>query len=138
MNWGFHIKNLREARRMTQPELAEMSGLTRSHIGNIERGVYKSYKPETLKKLAFGLGIPIKDLISEIFEIQEVEEKPEYLLERLRKSILARNILDIEDPDFELKSFLINDWNELDEEERDWIRRTISMVKENKKKPPLL
>jgi len=52
MNWGYYIKILREEARLTQQELADKSGLKRSHYSNIESGRYKAIKPEVLRKIA--------------------------------------------------------------------------------------
>ncbi|HUU64660.1 MAG TPA: helix-turn-helix transcriptional regulator [Dehalococcoidales bacterium] len=67
MNWGYYIKKLRLEARMTQSELERKSGLKRSHISNIERGVYKTYKPEIIERLAQGLGKTTKEIIDCIY-----------------------------------------------------------------------
>jgi len=85
MNWGFHIKRLRESKHLTQGELAQRSGLTRSHISQIERGAYKSFKEETLERLARALEMDVGTLTSEIYgSPTPIREKPEELLERFR------------------------------------------------------
>lgn len=86
MNWGYYIKQLREEAGITQQQLAVKSGVKRPHISNIERGVYKTYKPEILDRLAYGLGKNTRDLIDYIYRQWErpIQETSEQILERLR------------------------------------------------------
>ena len=85
MNWGHHIKRLREEKHFTQAELASRSGLKRSHISQIERGAYKSVKESTLNKLAIALDTSVEVLTREIYGNvgeREIKETPEQILER--------------------------------------------------------
>ena len=43
---------------MTQAQLAERSGVPRSHLGKIERGVIDDPRPDTLRRLAAALDLP--------------------------------------------------------------------------------
>ncbi|MBN1366622.1 MAG: helix-turn-helix transcriptional regulator [Dehalococcoidales bacterium] len=56
-NWGKIIKQLRQESGLTQLELAERSGIKRSHISQIERSKYRSCRRPTIKRLATGLEI---------------------------------------------------------------------------------
>ena len=51
------LKELREKRKMTQEELANTSGVSRTTIANIERGVETSTTIGTIAKLAEALGV---------------------------------------------------------------------------------
>ncbi len=51
------LKELRERRKMTQEELANASGVSRTTIANIERGVETSTTIGTIAKLAEALGV---------------------------------------------------------------------------------
>lgn len=74
MNWGYYIGKLIEEAGLTQQQIAERSGLKRAHISNIVRGVYKTYKPETIANLAKGLGKTTKEIIDYIYDRET--EKP--------------------------------------------------------------
>jgi len=65
VNWGLRIKQLREERHLTQGELAERSGISRSYLSQIEIGRYKSFRGDTLTKLAKGLELSISTLLGE-------------------------------------------------------------------------
>jgi transcriptional regulator with XRE-family HTH domain len=48
---------------MTQAELAEASGVERSHLAKIERGEVIEPRPGTLRRLADALGVEVLDVI---------------------------------------------------------------------------
>ena len=60
---GFKIKEVREEKGMTQNELAEKSGVTRSIINGLETGRVTTTTTNTLKKIADAL----EKKVSEIF-----------------------------------------------------------------------
>jgi transcriptional regulator with XRE-family HTH domain len=61
MKFGQHLKHLRHQRRLTQEDMADMTGLSVDLISNIERGINApSFK--TLEKLAEALAIPVSAL----------------------------------------------------------------------------
>ena len=49
---GYKIKELREAMKMTQEELAEKSGVSRGTISALENGIDRTTTSKTLGKLA--------------------------------------------------------------------------------------
>jgi predicted ATPase/transcriptional regulator with XRE-family HTH domain len=51
------LRRLREARSLTQEELAERSGLTAKAVGALERGERRRPYPHTVRSLAVGLGL---------------------------------------------------------------------------------
>ena len=52
---GYKIKELREAMKMTQEELAEKSGVSRGTISALENGIDRTPTSKTLVKLAQAL-----------------------------------------------------------------------------------
>ena len=60
---GTAIRNLRQALRLTQEELAKQVGVTQGYIGHLERGLKKNPSLLTLKKLARALGVPVTELL---------------------------------------------------------------------------
>lgn len=62
------LKEYRLKRKMTQAELAEKSGVSRTTIVHLERGSAKVTKTDTLMKLATALNAGVK----EIFFIKNV------------------------------------------------------------------
>ena len=58
---GKKIQGLRKDSRLTQEKLAEMTGLDRTYISDIERGV-RNPSLKSLQKLAVALKISISDL----------------------------------------------------------------------------
>jgi transcriptional regulator with XRE-family HTH domain len=54
------IKGLREARGLSQEELAELVGTKQSGISRIERSDYSTWKVETLRKLARAFGVRLR------------------------------------------------------------------------------
>ena len=52
---GYKIKELREAMKMTQEELAEKSGVSRGTISALETGIDRTTTSKTLVKLAQAL-----------------------------------------------------------------------------------
>jgi len=61
---GLNIVIIREKRGLTQEELAEITGLHRAYIGQIERAE-KNIGLKNLAKIAKGLNVNIGDLLDE-------------------------------------------------------------------------
>jgi XRE family transcriptional regulator, regulator of sulfur utilization len=59
---GANVRAARKAKRLSQDELADKSGLHRAHIGEIERGE-TNVTVLTLKILADSLGVTLSDLV---------------------------------------------------------------------------
>jgi transcriptional regulator with XRE-family HTH domain len=59
---GLNITILRERKGLTQEQLAELAGLHRAYIGQIERGE-KNIGLRNLEKIAKGLNVPVKTLL---------------------------------------------------------------------------
>jgi transcriptional regulator with XRE-family HTH domain len=60
-DFGARLRALREARGLTQRQLADRTGLDAGHIGMLETNKYEP-RAETKRKLAQGLGVPPQDL----------------------------------------------------------------------------
>lgn len=59
---GYKIKEIREAQRLTQEELAEKSGVSRATISAMENGVDRNTASKTLLRLARALGVTIDQI----------------------------------------------------------------------------
>lgn len=59
-------KEIREGKRLTQNELAEKSGVSRSIICGLETGRTKTTTTKTLFKIAEVLNVSINDLFSRV------------------------------------------------------------------------
>lgn len=82
-----NLRRLREARRITQTELAEKSGLSRVAYRNIETG--KSVpRVRTLEAIAAALRVPLAQLVAPAQELKAVRFRSNKNL-RLRAQILA-------------------------------------------------
>ena len=59
---GFNIRRIREERNLSQEELADLAGLHRAYIGQIERGE-KNIGLKNLEKIAKALNVSMKVLL---------------------------------------------------------------------------
>lgn len=62
---GNRIKALRQAKGVTQDQLAELAGLNRAHLYRLENGK-QSMTLRTLKIIADTLGVRVRDLIGKL------------------------------------------------------------------------
>lgn len=69
------LKELREARVLTQRELANMAGISTKTLNDVERFRVRAH-PKTLRKLAAALGVPPTTL-AEHMQARKPEEKPQ-------------------------------------------------------------
>ncbi len=60
---GHRLKRLREARGLTQADLAKRAGLHRVYVTQLEIGVKTNPTLDTLQRLAKALRIPIPELL---------------------------------------------------------------------------
>lgn len=60
---GYRIKEVREAKNMTQEELSEASGVSRGTISALENGTSRATTTKTLMSIARALGVSIEALI---------------------------------------------------------------------------
>ncbi len=61
-DFGLALRNARKQRNMSQDQFAEATGLHRTHISLIERGL-REPNLETLVKLSRGLGVAPAEMI---------------------------------------------------------------------------
>ena len=59
---GYRIKDLREQQNMTQEELSEKSGVSRTTISSLENGTERATTTKTLLKIANALGATVDQL----------------------------------------------------------------------------
>lgn len=59
---GRAIRETRQAKGLTQDQVADLAGLNRSHVGEIERGE-ANVTIQTLKTLADTLGVTVSDFV---------------------------------------------------------------------------
>lgn len=59
---GYRIKEIREAKNMTQEELSEKSGISRVTISGLENGTERNTTSKTLVKIAAALGVTIDQI----------------------------------------------------------------------------
>jgi XRE family transcriptional regulator, master regulator for biofilm formation len=60
---GDKIKNMREKRGLTIIELSTISGISKSYLSSIERGIQKNPSIQVLNKLSDALGISSNQLL---------------------------------------------------------------------------
>ncbi len=77
---GDRLRAIREAKRLSQDDIKERSGLKHSHISRVEHG-HTVPSVETLEKLAHALEVPLYQLF------YEGEERPKLL--HLTKRVTA-------------------------------------------------
>jgi len=61
--FGKHIRRLRNEKHLTQEGLANLSGLSRQYIGDVERGV-RNISLINLEKIAKAFGISLSQLFN--------------------------------------------------------------------------
>ena len=59
---GYKIKEIREAKGITQEELARSSGISRVTISGLENGTERATTTKTLTALANALGVPVEQI----------------------------------------------------------------------------
>ncbi|WP_367391884.1 helix-turn-helix domain-containing protein [Lewinella sp. LCG006] len=100
-NWiGNEVSKLRRKKRLSQAKLAELTGLSRSSVSNIEKGRQQS-PLHVLWQIAEVLGVPITDIIPTNNEhettlddlIGKVDQMPD--LDELGKEKLSEFLKDL-------------------------------------------
>jgi transcriptional regulator with XRE-family HTH domain len=57
MSFGAEVKRLREAKPLTQQQLADMIGVNQSFVAKLERGTATRFGADTLYRLCDALGV---------------------------------------------------------------------------------
>ncbi|TWM32548.1 HTH-type transcriptional repressor RghR [Bacillus paralicheniformis] len=63
-NFGYHLRQLRERKKLTVNQLAMYSGVSSAGISRIENGKRGVPKPATIRKLADALKVPYEELMA--------------------------------------------------------------------------
>lgn len=61
--FGLHLKEIRSANGITQEKLAELSGLSRQYIGDVERGT-RNISLMNIYKIATALKLTLSELLT--------------------------------------------------------------------------
>lgn len=59
---GYRIKEIRELKKMSQEELAQKSGVSRTTISNLENDTDRTTMISTLQKIARALGVTVDQI----------------------------------------------------------------------------
>jgi len=102
---GDKILQLMDNLGLTQAELSRRTRLPAATISRIASGQRSNPRLETLERIAGALSVPV-----------------DYLCDK------GRQFDELLDPEIEL--FFSGEWHCLPEDEKDWVRRTIRMVRE--------
>lgn len=70
------VREYRNRKKLTQKQLAELSGVSKSYIGDIECG-RKIPRLETLERIANALRVNMSNLIKGDMDFSETESTPE-------------------------------------------------------------
>ena len=70
---GSRIRKLREGLNLDQTVFADKIGIARTHFGMIELGIIKAPKPDTLQKIANGLGLTLSQLVENVDFLSDKE-----------------------------------------------------------------
>ncbi|MCR4419962.1 MAG: helix-turn-helix transcriptional regulator [Clostridia bacterium] len=73
---GARLRTLRQARSMTQEQLAEHAGLHPTYVAKIEAGA-RLPSLEALERLAAALHVPLSSIVGAMDEIEETVAAPE-------------------------------------------------------------
>ena len=63
MEIGQKIRKVRLSKGMTLAQVAEKIGWSKANLSNLERGVQKGMKVDTLQRIAAAMGVKAKDLL---------------------------------------------------------------------------
>lgn len=66
MDLGIYIKEKRASLKMSQRDLASVSGVSNAEISRIESGIRKSPSTSVLKSIADALRVPFEELLSDV------------------------------------------------------------------------
>jgi XRE family transcriptional regulator of biofilm formation len=80
---GEHIKQLRAERNLSLAQLAELSGVNKSYLSKVERGLQKNPSISIVRKLSVAFDVSLDELTS---QDESVEEDWDALLQRLIES----------------------------------------------------
>lgn len=82
-DFGRHIREARQQRNLTMEKLAEMTGLSRSYLSNVERNV-NSPTISTLRVILDALGMSLTELFRNVESAQRILTRPSERVEIAR------------------------------------------------------
>ena len=76
VKFGKSLRKIRDEKEMTAVELASKIGYTQPYISMLENGRKGIPKPDTLRKIAKGLGVPFVQLliIADVLTTEDIKE----------------------------------------------------------------
>jgi transcriptional regulator with XRE-family HTH domain len=87
MNIGEAIKEMRTDRRLSQKELAEMSGISQNALCNIEKG-YSFPSKDTIKAICDAMDIPVSWLLFSSITEEDVPKEKREIFNALREPMM--------------------------------------------------
>lgn len=78
-----NLKTIRILNKITQIELAKLSGVSNTYINRIEKGVYENPSLDVLNKLATALNCTVEELTGKKIEIEPVEKSIERSINKI-------------------------------------------------------
>lgn len=90
VDFGEIIKRIRTDKDLTLKAAAELTGIAEAYLWQLENGERKSPRPETIKKLADGYGVPAQHLLSCAGYLPTKEEMKEEV-EQIKKTHIFRD-----------------------------------------------
>lgn len=83
MDISKRLKDVRKAKDISVYKLSQLSGVSETHIRDLERGD-RNPSFDTLSKIAAPLGISLSDLLNETDDVSYLNEKEKMLVECFR------------------------------------------------------
>ena len=81
---GVNIARYRKSKKITQPELAKMAGISKSYMSKIERGNYgKGMSVEVVLSIAATLNMSMNMIVDGVDEVLRYEEKSKYTVKEI-------------------------------------------------------
>jgi HTH-type transcriptional regulator, competence development regulator len=96
VNFGEIIKKIRTDKDLTLKAAAESTGIAEAYLWQLENGERKSPRPETIKKLADGYGIPVQHLLA-CAGYMPTKEETKQEVEQIKKTHLFRDYQKLSD-----------------------------------------
>lgn len=62
---GMRIRAVRKSKKMKLKDMATLAGLSKDHVGKIERGLATGFKFGTIEKIASALGVKTVQLLED-------------------------------------------------------------------------
>lgn len=90
VDFGEIIKKIRTDKDLTLKAAAELTGIAEAYLWQLENGERKSPRPETIKKLADGYGVPAQHLLACAGYLPTKEEMKEEV-EQIKKTHIFRD-----------------------------------------------